>query len=147
MDSAEKVVHADWPATLPDQKHCAAMMQARHCPPCPPLPPSFFGYTHLTGGWDGGQAEFVRVPYADLNCLKVGQTGACWAVLSQAWAKLDGLRPFAQQVQHSVAQHSTAQRGGAARCTWTMGAEHVGRCGCAATTLRRCPALWRTTRW
>ncbi|PRW58268.1 glutathione-dependent formaldehyde dehydrogenase [Chlorella sorokiniana] len=31
----------------------------------------FFGYTHLTGGWDGGQAEYVRVPYADLNCLKV----------------------------------------------------------------------------
>ncbi|KAI7835746.1 hypothetical protein COHA_010363 [Chlorella ohadii] len=37
----------------------------------PPTSVSFFGYTHLTGGWDGGQAEFVRVPYADLNCLKV----------------------------------------------------------------------------
>jgi threonine dehydrogenase-like Zn-dependent dehydrogenase len=21
------------------------------------------GYTHMTGGWDGGQAEYVRVPY------------------------------------------------------------------------------------
>ncbi|XP_024400198.1 uncharacterized protein [Physcomitrium patens] len=30
-----------------------------------------FGYSHLTGGWDGGQAEFVRVPFADRNCLKV----------------------------------------------------------------------------
>jgi threonine dehydrogenase-like Zn-dependent dehydrogenase len=23
----------------------------------------FFGYSHLTGGWEGGQAEFVRVPF------------------------------------------------------------------------------------
>jgi len=30
-----------------------------------------FGYSHLTGGYDGGQAEYVRVPYADVNCLKV----------------------------------------------------------------------------
>lgn len=30
-----------------------------------------FGYSHLTGGWDGGQAEWVRVPFADNMCLKV----------------------------------------------------------------------------
>ena len=30
-----------------------------------------FGYTHLTGGIPGGQAEFVRVPYADVGPLKV----------------------------------------------------------------------------
>jgi len=30
-----------------------------------------FGYSHLLGGYDGGQAEFARVPYADVNCLKV----------------------------------------------------------------------------
>lgn len=30
-----------------------------------------FGYSHLTGGYQGGQAEFVRVPLADSNCLKV----------------------------------------------------------------------------
>jgi threonine dehydrogenase-like Zn-dependent dehydrogenase len=29
------------------------------------------GYTHLTGGWAGGQAEYLRVPFADLGCLKV----------------------------------------------------------------------------
>ena len=23
----------------------------------------FFGYSHLTGGWDGGQAECARVPF------------------------------------------------------------------------------------
>ena len=26
---------------------------------------ALFGYTDLYGGYDGGQAEFVRVPYAD----------------------------------------------------------------------------------
>ncbi len=30
-----------------------------------------FGYSHLYGGWDGGQAEFVRVPFADATHLKV----------------------------------------------------------------------------
>lgn len=30
-----------------------------------------FGYSALTGGYDGGQAEYVRVPIADINCLKV----------------------------------------------------------------------------
>jgi threonine dehydrogenase-like Zn-dependent dehydrogenase len=30
-----------------------------------------FGYSHLTGGYAGGQAEFARVPYADANLQKV----------------------------------------------------------------------------
>ncbi|MBS7456969.1 glutathione-dependent formaldehyde dehydrogenase [Coralloluteibacterium stylophorae] len=30
-----------------------------------------FGYTHLTGGYAGGQAEYVRVPYADASAVKV----------------------------------------------------------------------------
>jgi threonine dehydrogenase-like Zn-dependent dehydrogenase len=30
-----------------------------------------FGYTHLTGGYAGGQAEYVRVPYADIGPIKV----------------------------------------------------------------------------
>jgi len=30
-----------------------------------------FGYSHLTGGYDGLQAQFVRVPLADNNCLNV----------------------------------------------------------------------------
>jgi len=27
----------------------------------------FFGYGHISGGYDGGQAEYVRVPYADVS--------------------------------------------------------------------------------
>jgi len=30
-----------------------------------------FGYSHLTGGYAGGQAEFLRVPFADVNCQKM----------------------------------------------------------------------------
>jgi threonine dehydrogenase-like Zn-dependent dehydrogenase len=30
-----------------------------------------FGYSHLLGGFEGGQAEYVRVPLADNTCLKV----------------------------------------------------------------------------
>jgi threonine dehydrogenase-like Zn-dependent dehydrogenase len=30
-----------------------------------------FGYSHFTGGFAGGQAEYVRVPYGDVNLLKI----------------------------------------------------------------------------
>jgi len=30
-----------------------------------------FGYSHLTGGYPGGQAEYVRVPYADSTHIKI----------------------------------------------------------------------------
>lgn len=31
----------------------------------------FFGYGHMTGGFPGGQSEYVRVPFGEVNCLKV----------------------------------------------------------------------------
>jgi len=34
-------------------------------------PSGLFGYSHMTGGYAGGQAEFARVPYADVGPLKV----------------------------------------------------------------------------
>lgn len=30
-----------------------------------------FGYSHMMGGYAGGQAEYVRVPFADVGCLKI----------------------------------------------------------------------------
>ena len=30
-----------------------------------------FGYSHLTGGYDGGQAEYVRVPFSDFGPVRV----------------------------------------------------------------------------
>lgn len=34
-------------------------------------PSGVFGYSHMLGGFAGGQAEFVRVPFADVGPLKV----------------------------------------------------------------------------
>lgn len=34
-------------------------------------PAALFGYSHLTGGIPGGQAEYLRVPYADVGPIKV----------------------------------------------------------------------------
>jgi threonine dehydrogenase-like Zn-dependent dehydrogenase len=31
----------------------------------------FFGYSHMTGGFAGGQAEYLRVPFADVAPLKI----------------------------------------------------------------------------
>jgi len=32
---------------------------------------ALYGYSHLTGGVPGGQSEYVRVPFADINCLPI----------------------------------------------------------------------------
>ncbi|MDB5772645.1 MAG: glutathione-dependent formaldehyde dehydrogenase [Burkholderia sp.] len=34
-------------------------------------PAGIFGYSHLTGGYAGGQAQYARVPYADVGPMKV----------------------------------------------------------------------------
>lgn len=34
-------------------------------------PSGLFGFSHMLGGYAGGQAEFVRVPFADVGPLKV----------------------------------------------------------------------------
>ncbi|WP_105372347.1 zinc-dependent alcohol dehydrogenase [Neorhizobium huautlense] len=34
-------------------------------------PAGLFGYSHLLGGYSGGQAEYLRVPYADVGPIKV----------------------------------------------------------------------------
>ncbi|RLP86437.1 MULTISPECIES: zinc-dependent alcohol dehydrogenase [unclassified Micromonospora] len=34
-------------------------------------PAGIFGYSHLLGGYAGGQAEYARVPYADVGTIKI----------------------------------------------------------------------------
>jgi threonine dehydrogenase-like Zn-dependent dehydrogenase len=34
-------------------------------------PAGLFGYSHLLGGYPGGQAEYLRVPYADVGPIKI----------------------------------------------------------------------------
>lgn len=36
-------------------------------------PAGIYGYSHLTGGFAGGQAEYVRVPFADVGTVKIEQ--------------------------------------------------------------------------
>ncbi len=33
--------------------------------------PGLFGYSHMTGGYSGGQAEYVRVPYSDVGPIVI----------------------------------------------------------------------------
>ena len=37
-------------------------------------PAGLFGYSHLLGGYPGGQAEYMRVPFADVGPLKVPES-------------------------------------------------------------------------
>jgi threonine dehydrogenase-like Zn-dependent dehydrogenase len=34
-------------------------------------PAGLFGYSHMLGGFSGGQAEYLRVPYGDVGPLKI----------------------------------------------------------------------------
>src|SRR6185503_19344707 len=34
-------------------------------------PAGLFGYSHLLGGFPGGQAEYLRVPFADVGPIKI----------------------------------------------------------------------------
>ena len=36
-------------------------------------PAGIFGYSHLTGGYAGGQAQYARVPFADVGPIKIPQ--------------------------------------------------------------------------
>src|SRR5262249_24134234 len=37
-------------------------------------PAGLYGYSHLLGGYAGGQAEYVRIPFADVGPIKVPQS-------------------------------------------------------------------------
>jgi threonine dehydrogenase-like Zn-dependent dehydrogenase len=37
-------------------------------------PAGLYGYSHMMGGYAGGQAEYARVPYADVDTLKIPES-------------------------------------------------------------------------
>jgi threonine dehydrogenase-like Zn-dependent dehydrogenase len=49
--------------TNPDHEKAAKVMGH--------APAGLFGYSHLTGGYPGGQAEYLRVPHADVGPIKI----------------------------------------------------------------------------
>lgn len=88
-----------------------------------------FGYSHTAGGYDGGQAEYVRVPYAD-----VGPTVIPAGMDLDDAVMLTDVTPTGYQ----AAEMGGIQKGDtvvvfgagpiglmAARCSWLFGAERV----------------------
>ena len=88
-----------------------------------------FGYSHTAGGFDGGQAEYVRVPYADVGPTVIPE----WMDLDDA-VLLTDVVPTGYQ----AAEMAGIQKGDtvaifgagpigimAARCAWLFGAGRV----------------------
>lgn len=88
-----------------------------------------FGYSHTAGGYDGGQAEYARVPYADVGPVKIPE----WMDPDDA-VMLTDVFPTGYQ----AAEMGGIQKGdtvvvfgagpvgiAAARCAWLFGAGRV----------------------
>ena len=88
-----------------------------------------YGYSHTAGGYDGGQAEYVRVPYADVGPMVIPE----WMDQDDA-VMLTDVTPTGYQ----AAEMGGIQRGDtvvvfgagpvgimAARCAWLFGAARV----------------------
>lgn len=97
--------------------------------PCSTLAGGIFGYSHTTGGYDGGQAERVRVPFADVGPMKIPDGVDDEEVLFlsdilptgfQA-AEMGGIRPEDTVVVFGCGPVGLV----AQRSAWLLGAERV----------------------
>jgi threonine dehydrogenase-like Zn-dependent dehydrogenase len=97
--------------------------------PSAPLACGVFGYSHTTGGYDGAQAEFVRVPCADVGPFKIPAEMTEEQVLF-----LTDILPTAYQAAEmgSIQEGDTVVVFGAGpvglltmKCAWLMGAGRV----------------------
>jgi threonine dehydrogenase-like Zn-dependent dehydrogenase len=88
-----------------------------------------YGYSHTTGGYDGGQAEYVRVPFADFGPMKIPDDLEDEDVLllsdvlptGYQAAEMGGIREG-----ETVAVFGCGPVGlAAARCAWLLGAGKV----------------------
>jgi S-(hydroxymethyl)glutathione dehydrogenase / alcohol dehydrogenase len=88
-----------------------------------------YGYSHTAGGYDGGQAEFVRVPFADVGPTLIPD----WMDDEDAVLLTDALATgyFGAQLADIVEQDTVVVFGAgpvglfAARSAWLMGAGRV----------------------
>jgi threonine dehydrogenase-like Zn-dependent dehydrogenase len=64
-----------------------------------------FGYSHLTGGIPGGQAEYLRVPYADVGPVKVPEASPTSRCCSSPTSSppLDGGRALRDHARDTIA--------------------------------------------
>jgi S-(hydroxymethyl)glutathione dehydrogenase / alcohol dehydrogenase len=90
---------------------------------------AIFGYSHTAGGYDGGQAEFVRVPYADVGPTVIPE----WMDLDDAVLLTDVVPTGYQAAEMAgIRKGDTVVIFGAgpigimaARCAWLFGAGRV----------------------
>ncbi len=88
-----------------------------------------YGYSHTTGGYDGGQAQYVRVPFADVGPSKIPD----WLSDEDAVLMTDALATgyFGAQLADVVEGDTVVVLGAgpvglfAARSAWLMGAGRV----------------------
>lgn len=88
-----------------------------------------FGYSHLAGGFDGGQAEYARVPYADVGPVMIpeGMDYEDAVLLTDVVptgyqaAEMGGIKPGDTVVVFGAGPVGIM----AARCSWLFGAGRV----------------------
>ncbi len=88
-----------------------------------------FGYSHTAGGYDGGQAEYVRVPYADVgptvipDWMHVDDAVLLTDVVPTGYqaAEMGGIQPGDTVVVFGAGPVGIM----AARCAWLFGAARV----------------------
>ena len=81
-------------------------------------PAGLFGYSHLLGGYAGGQAEYLRVPFADVGPIKVpdGPERRAGAVpLRHLSDRLHGRRVLQHQARRHDRRSGAAARSGSSR--------------------------------
>ena len=78
-----------------------------------------FGYSHLTGGYPGGQAEYVRVPFSDVGPIVIpdGLDDEQVLFLSDILPdRLDGGRERRHRARATPSRSGAAARSGSSRC-------------------------------
>jgi threonine dehydrogenase-like Zn-dependent dehydrogenase len=88
-----------------------------------------FGYSHVAGGYDGGQAEYVRVPYADVGPMIIPEdldldTAVMLTDVTPTGyqaAEMGGIQPGDTVVVFGAGPIGIM----AARCAWLFGAGRV----------------------
>jgi threonine dehydrogenase-like Zn-dependent dehydrogenase len=88
-----------------------------------------FGYSHLYGGYAGGQAEYVRVPFADVNCVPVESARSdeellfLGDILPTAWMAAENCAIEPGDVVAVFGCGPVGQL--VVQCAWLLGAERV----------------------
>lgn len=84
-------------------------------------PAGLFGYSHLLGGYPGGQAEYLRVPYADIGHVKVPER----MEMAESHGRAETIDFTSDDVYERLMEMTGGR--GPDRCIDAVGAEAHGR--------------------